>query len=132
MENLYYTGKVWLATVLVAPVVLMIVLAVINAPTTGDMMQSFPLLGAIILYGIVLSIPSFLLSWWLAASVKEMFAKVWVQKLILSAAGAVFIIVTLLIVDSPFFIPLTMQSVLWPGVYILVLAGAVFFFKMEK
>lgn len=67
-----YSIKVWLFTVIVSPLLLFLILGlIINSAKWSEILGSWSIIGIMMLYGLVLSIPAMLLFWLIQRQLKN-------------------------------------------------------------
>ena len=97
-----------------------------NSAPMSSLLETFPLILMMILFGVGLSIPALWLYNLLFRELKEGALKVYIKKLILSVVGASFIWITFYLFKSA-----TLYSLTWPGIYTMVLLVSTFIFRMD-
>ncbi|AWA30069.1 hypothetical protein HYN48_08245 [Flavobacterium magnum] len=63
-DTVTYSIKVWLSTALAAPLLLFLILGIaINGTQADEIVQAAPMLGFMVVYGLLLSIPAMIVFW---------------------------------------------------------------------
>lgn len=103
-----------------------------SSASIADFMDSFPLILMMILFGLGLSIPALWLYKLLFKELITQTIKVFLVKLILALVGALFIWITFYLFDRKFFKVASLYSLMWPGIYTIVLFISTFIFNMNS
>jgi hypothetical protein len=126
-----YSIKVWLFTVIVSPLLLFLILGlIINLAKWNEILGSWPIIGFMILYGLVLSIPAMLLFWLIQRKLIITFNDN-KAKLILSVYSFISVWITFYIFDRGF-IERGFQQIFWAVTYSLTIVIGVWIFKLSK
>lgn len=125
-----YTIQVWLFTVLFSPLFLFVILGFfINSVKFSEILASWPIIGFMILYGLVLSIPTMILFWFLQKKLMKVFT-IDNTKLILSAYSFSSVWITFYVFDKGF-VERGFQQIFWVIIYSLTIVLGVWFFKIS-
>ncbi len=126
-----YSIKVWLFTVIVSPLLLFLILGlIINAAKWNSILDSWMMIGFMMLYGLVLSIPSMLLFWLIQRQLKNNLNEN-KTKLILSVYSFFSVWITFYIFDRGF-VERGLQQIFWVVIYSLTIVIGVWIFKLPK
>jgi hypothetical protein len=126
-----YSIKVWLFTVIVSPLLLFLILGlIINSAKWNSILDSWMMIGFMMLYGLVLSIPSMLLFWLIQRQLKNNLNEN-KTKLILSAYSFFSVWITFYIFDRGF-VERGFQQIFWVVIYSLTIVIGVWIFKLPK
>lgn len=126
-----YSIKVWLFTVTVSPLLLFLILGlIINSAKWNEILDSWMMIGFMMLYGLVLSIPSMLLFWLIQRQVKNNLNEN-KTKLILSVYSFFSVWITFYIFDKGF-VERGFQQIFWVVIYSLTIVIGVWIFKLPK
>lgn len=126
-----YSIKVWLFTVIVSPLLLFLILGlIINSAKWNSILDSYMMIGFMMLYGLVLSIPSMLLFWLIQRQLKNNLNEN-KTKLILSVYSFFSVWITFYIFDKGF-VERGFQQIFWIVIYSLTIVIGVWIFKLPK
>ena len=126
-----YSIKVWLFTVIVSPLLLFLILGlIINSAKWNSILDSWMMIGFMMLYGLVLSIPSMLLFWLIQRQLKNNLNEN-KTKLILSVYSFFSVWITFYIFDKGF-VERGFQQIFWVVIYSLTIVIGVWIFKLPK
>lgn len=126
-----YSIKVWLFTVIVSPLLLFLILGlIINSAKWNEILDSYMMIGFMMLYGLVLSIPSMLLFWLIQRQLKNNLNEN-KTKLILSVYSFFSVWITFYIFDKGF-VERGFQQIFWVVIYSLTIVIGVWIFKLSK
>lgn len=126
-----YSIKVWLFTVIVSPLLLFLILGlIINSAKWNSILDSWMMIGFMMLYGLVLSIPSMLLFWLIQRQLKNNLNEN-KTKLILSVYSFFSVWITFYIFDRGF-VERGFQQIFWVVIYSLTIFIGVWIFKLPK
>lgn len=126
-----YSIKVWLFTVIVSPLLLFLILGlIINSAKWNSILDSWMMIGFMMLYGLVLSIPSMLLFWLIQRQLKNNLNEN-KTKLILSVYSFFSVWITFYIFDRGF-VERGFQQIFWVVIYSLTIVIGVWIFKLPK
>ena len=126
-----YSIKVWLFTVIVSPLLLFLILGlIINSAKWNEILDSYMMIGFMMLYGLVLSIPSMLLFWLIQRQLKNNLNEN-KTKLILSVYSFFSVWITFYIIDKGF-VERGFQQIFWIVIYSLTIVIGVWIFKLPK
>jgi hypothetical protein len=126
-----YSIKVWLFTVIVSPLLLFLILGlIINSAKWSEILGSWPIIGFMMLYGLVLSIPAMLLFWFIQQKLTNTLNDN-KAKLILSVYSFISVWITFYIFDRGF-IERGYQQIFWAVTYSLTIVIGVWIFKLSK
>jgi hypothetical protein len=126
-----YSIKVWLFTVIVSPLLLFLILGlIINSAKWSEILGSWPIIGFMMLYGLVLSIPAMLLFWFIQQKLTNTLNDN-KAKLILSVYSFISVWITFYIFDRGF-IERGFQQIFWAVTYSLTIVIGVWIFKLSK
>lgn len=126
-----YSIKVWLFTVIVSPLLLFLILGlIINSAKWNEILDSYIIIGFMMLYGLVLSIPSMLLFWLIQRQLKNNLNEN-KTKLILSVYSFFSVWITFYIFDKGF-VERGFQQIFWIVIYSLTIVIGVWIFKLPK
>lgn len=125
-----YTIEVWIFTVLFSPLLLFLILGFfINSSKFSEILASWPIIGFMILYGLVLSIPTMILFWLLQRKLMKVFT-IDKTKLILSAYSFSSVWITFYVFDKGF-VERGFQQIFWVIIYSLTIVLGVWIFKIS-
>jgi uncharacterized membrane-anchored protein len=122
--------KVWTLTILMAPLLFCVVLALYQATSLVDLSGMFVLFVMMILFGTALSLPSLFLFRLLYNEIKYNSIQTRWKKLILALVGVCLIWLTFFLLDRRLFTRGEVDVCLWPGAYSLTLFGSTFLIPM--
>lgn len=126
-----YSIKVWLFTFIVSPLLLFLILGlIINSAKWNEILDSYMMIGFMMLYGLVLSIPSMLLFWLIQRQLKNNLNEN-KTKLILSVYSFFSVWITFYIFDKGF-VERGFQQIFWVVIYSLTIVIGVWIFKLPK
>lgn len=125
-----YTLKVWLFTVLMAPLLLLTLGIMTYFPKLNEIWESWPILLCMIAYGLVLSAPAMVLFWLLHRKLIKT-QKTNSTKLILSSYAFASVWITFYIFDSSF-LEDGFPQLSWVLIYSLTITAAVWLFRLHK
>lgn len=126
-----YSIKVWLFTVIVSPLLLFLILGlIINSAKWNLILDSWMMIGFMMLYGLVLSIPSMLLFWLIQRQLKNNLNEI-KTKLILSVYSFFSVWITFYIFDREF-VERGFQQIFWVVIYSLTIVIGLWIFKLPK
>ena len=126
-----YSIKVWLFTVIVSPLLLFLILGlIINSAKWNSILDSYMMIGFMMLYGSVLSIPSMLLFWLIQRQLKNNLNEN-KTKLTLSVYSFFSVWITFYIFDKGF-VERGFQQIFWVVIYSLTIVIGVWIFKLPK
>jgi hypothetical protein len=126
-----YSIKVWLFTVIVSPLLLFLILGlIINAAKWSEILGSWSIIGIMMLYGLVLSIPAMLLFLLIQRQLKNNLNENR-TKLILSVYSFFSVWITFYIFDKGF-VERGFQQIFWVVIYSLTIVIGVWIFKLPK
>lgn len=126
-----YSIKVWLFTVIVSPLLLFLILGlIINSAKWNSILDSWMMIGFMMLYGLVLSIPSMLLFWLIQRQLKNNLNEI-KTKLILSVYSFFSVWITFYIFDREF-VERGFQQIFWVVIYSLTIVIGLWIFKLPK
>jgi hypothetical protein len=126
-----YSIKVWLFTVIVSPLLLFLILGlIINSAKWSEILGSWLIIGIMMLYGLVLSIPAMLLFWLIQRKLINTLNDNKI-KLILSVYSFISVWITFYIFDKGF-IERGLQQIFWVVIYSLTIIIGVWIFKLSK
>jgi hypothetical protein len=126
-----YSIKVWLFTVIVSPLLLFLILGlIINSAKWSEILGSWSIIGIMMLYGLVLSIPAMLLFWLIQRQLKNNLNEN-KTKLTLSVYSFFSVWITFYIFDKGF-VERGFQQIFWVVIYSLTIVIGVWIFKLPK
>jgi hypothetical protein len=126
-----YSIKVWLFTVIVSPLLLFLILGlIINSAKWNSILDSYMMIGFMMLFGLVLSIPSMLLFWLIQRQLKNNLNEN-KTKLTLSVYSFFSVWITFYIFDKGF-VERGFQQIFWVVIYSLIIVIGVWIFKLPK
>jgi hypothetical protein len=126
-----YSIKVWLFTVIVSPLLLFLILGlIINSAKWSEILGSWSIIGIMMLYGLVLSIPAMLLFWLIQRQLKNNLNEN-KTKLTLSVYSFFSVWITFYIFDKGFVVR-GFQQIFWVVIYSLTIVIGVWIFKLPK
>lgn len=126
-----YSIKVWLFTVIVSPLLLFLILGlIINSAKWNSILDSWMMIGFMMMYGLVLSIPSMFLFWLIQRQLKNNLNEN-KTKLILSVYSFFSVWITFYIFDRGF-VERGFQQIFWVVIYSLTIVIGVWIFKLPK
>ncbi|MFT5964536.1 MAG: hypothetical protein ACI9L6_001279 [Flavobacterium sp.] len=126
-----YSIKVWLFTVIVSPLLLFLILGlIINSAKWSEILGSWSIIGIMMLYGLVLSIPAMLLFLLIQRQLKNNLNENR-TKLILSVYSFFSVWITFYIFDKGF-VERGFQQIFWVVIYSLTIVIGVWIFKLPK
>ena len=127
-----YPLKVWLYTLLGAPLMFATILWVYSGYHLSDFFAAWPLALAMMVMSCLLSLPSLWLYWLLFKELSYNKKPVWVNKVWLSAAGISLIWITLYLTYHDSFSEGDPDVYMIAGVYSLILLTTSFLVKMKQ
>ncbi len=126
-----YSIKVWLFTVIVSPLLLFLILGlIINSAKWSEILGSWSIIGIMMLYGLVLSIPAMLMFWLIQRQLKNNLNEN-KTKLTLSVYSFFSVWITFYIFDKGF-VERGFQQIFWVVIYSLTIVIGVWIFKLPK
>lgn len=125
-----YTIKVWLFTVIASPLFLFLILGfIINKTKLTEIIESWPIIGFMMIYGLVLSIPAMIIFWLLERKLRDNFNDNKI-KIFLSIYSFISVWITFYIFDKGF-MESGFQQIFWVVIYSLTIVFGVWIFKLE-
>lgn len=123
-----YTIKVWLFTVIASPLFLFLILGfIINKTKLTEIIESWPIIGFMMIYGLVLSIPAMIIFWLLEGKLRDNFNDNKI-KIFLSIYSFISVWITFYIFDKGF-MESGFQQIFWVVIYSLTIVFGVWIFK---
>ncbi|TDE48413.1 hypothetical protein [Flavobacterium sp. GT3P67] len=123
-----YSIKVWIFTILASPLFLFLILGVfIHSTKFSEILEAWPMIGFMMIYGLVLSIPAMLVFWLIEEKLVDN-SNNNKAKLILSAYSFISVWLTFYIFDKGFAEP-GFQQIFWVVIYSLTIVLGVWIFK---
>lgn len=124
-----YTIKVWLFTVIASPLFLFLILGfIINKTKLTEIIESWPIIGFMMIYGLVLSIPAMIIFWLLERKLRDNFNDNKI-KIFLSIYSFISVWITFYIFDKGF-MESGFQQIFWVVIYSLTIVFGVWIFKL--
>jgi hypothetical protein len=127
-----YPYKVWLSTIVGAPLVLMVCLGIYDSGSITGLVESLPLILVMIVFGLGVSLPSLWLYQLLFKEIKDNAIKTGLKKLVLALVGISFIWISFYLIDRDYFKDPDFNSLAWPGIYTVVLLLSAFIFRIDE
>ena len=125
-----YTIKVWLFTVIASPLFLFLILGfIINKTKLTEIIESWPIIGFMMIYGLVLSIPAMIIFWLLERKLRDNFNDNKI-KIFLSIYSFISVWITFYFFDKGF-MESGFQQIFWVVIYSLTIVFGVWIFKLE-
>lgn len=124
--------KVWLVTIVMAPFVFVLGLALLRSATWGEVYKSMPFIFLLMFFGLLLLLPVFLLYWILFRVIRNRPLPQRTKRALLSAAGIAAIWLLYYFYDQEFFRQGGFGVYSWPISYSLVLLAAGAVLKMPE
>lgn len=119
-----YTIKVWLFTVIASPLFLFLFLGfIINKTKLTEIIESWPIIGFMMIYGLVLSIPAMIIFWLLEGKLRDNFNDNKI-KIFLSIYSFISVWITFYIFDKGF-MESGFQQIFWVVIYSLTIVFGV-------
>lgn len=123
-----YSVKIWICTIVSAPILLMILGALMSPEEGMSFLKGFPQLGLLMLvFGFMFSIPALLFFWLVFDLLEERLIKTYIKKITLGLAGLFLVCTSFFMIDRNF---LDWESLLFPASYSIALLFFVFLFKI--
>jgi hypothetical protein len=123
-SNWSFPLKVWAVTLVIAPFVFILVLAMVRSASWSDLYRSLPILLLLIIFGLMLLLPAVLLYWLAFWVLRRRPVQSRVKKLLLSIAGITAIWLLYYLFDRSLMSEGGFGGYAWPLSYSLVLATA--------
>ncbi len=127
--NFGYLGKVWLLTILIPPFLIFLIIGNYHSAKFEEIVGLSPLIFFMVVCGLVLSFPSFLLIWLVFRWLMNTTINIRKKKMILGIVGVCFVWITFYIFDPYLLKAANFWVYLWPLCYSLTLVTAVFLFN---
>jgi hypothetical protein len=128
--NNSYPIKVWIYTLLLAPLIFAVVLWVYSGSDPNDFFAAWPLAFLMIGVSSLLSLPALWLYWLLFKELRNSNKPVWIKKILLSIAGISLIWTTLYLLFLDSFSDGDADLYVIAGIYSFILLTASFLVKM--
>lgn len=110
------TLKIWICTILVSPFALLIVLAILNCTHFLDLYTGIPIYFLMVVVGLILSIPTMIIFYFLNSTITKKNNSLWKRKLILSFLSFSGVWLTFYLLDNKFMFK-SFKTMLWPIIY---------------
>ncbi len=124
-----YSIKVWLFTIIASPLFLFLILGlIINKTKLTEIIESWPIIGFMMIYGLVLSIPAMIIFWLIERRLRNNLTDI-KTKLFLSIYSFISVWVTFYIFDRGF-MERGFQQIFWVVIYSLTIVLGVWIFKL--
>ncbi|MEK8181239.1 hypothetical protein WMW71_12880 [Flavobacterium buctense] len=125
-----YSIKVWLFTVIASPLFLFLILGFfINKAKFTEIIESWPIIGFMMVYGLVLSIPAMLIFWLIERQLINNLSNN-KTKIILSIYSFISVWITFYLFDRGF-VERGFNQIFWVVIYSLTIVLAVWIFKLS-
>src|SRR5689334_19358736 len=126
-----YPVKVWLLTILIAPLVSFIIMFLENGASFSVFDSAFVVIFFMILFGLLLSLPSLFLFWYLSDELNDRALKSRNKKLILCLCGVFLIWITFFLMNKSLFSKWNFYDYNWPLSYSFVMVLLTITLKMK-
>lgn len=124
-----YSIKVWLFTIIASPLFLFLILGlIINKTKLTEIIESWPIIGFMMIYGLVLSIPAMIIFWLIQRRLRNNLTDI-KTKLFLSIYSFISVWATFYIFDRGF-MERGFQQIFWVVIYSLTIVLGVWIFKL--
>lgn len=125
-----YAVKVWLTTIVFAPVLLVFITGFVNTVHWAAIISALPLLMVMIFIGLFFSLPALVLFILVYSWLRQVVLPVVVKKIILSLSGILFVFISFMFLDSDMMKQRSFTSKVLPEIYALSLVASTCMFKM--
>lgn len=130
--KLNFPYKVWLTTILLSPILIITGYAIYNSARLTEIVEAYPMILLMILFGFGLSLPALFLFQLLYKELTDSPIRAVYKKGIFAIAGTNLIYITFYFFDRDFFQNAGLYELWWPGAYSIILTFSTTFYKMKK
>ncbi|HEY4328004.1 MAG TPA: hypothetical protein VGN20_28730 [Mucilaginibacter sp.] len=130
-EAFIYSLKVWLTGVILSPVLFTAIDIIIHRNIYYDYQNALGFIGYSIVYGLILSIPSWLLLWLAIIIVSKWGVAIELKKVALTVAGAVLSLLPFYLLFHNDDKSSDKDVCTWATTYCLVIIGGIWFYKFK-
>lgn len=130
--KLNFPYKVWLTTILLSPILIITGFVVYNSTQLIEIVEAYPMILLMILFGLGLSLPALFLFGLLYKELTDARIRTVYKKGIFAIAGISLIYITFYLFDRDFFQNAGLYELWWPGAYSIILTFSTIFYKMKK